>query len=154
MAEAVSQADISWNDELWIGRTSGSTTTWTQIMGVEEIAMPERVPEDVDVTHQQSPGRSRETIPGLLPVAELSQSLQLWAEHASQTMLQTLADLTAAGTPEDVSVEMNIGGIRRTYRGHIKAFTPTGTVGEKRMATLAASLFNVIAPNPRALSGG
>jgi len=152
MAEANSQADISWNDELWIGRTSGGSTTWTQIMGIEEIVMPERIPEDVDVTHQQSPGRSRETIPGLLPVGELSQPLQLWAAHPSQVMLQTLADLAAAGTAEDVSIEMNIAGIRRTYRGHVKAFTPSGTVGEKRMATLSAALFNVITPNPRTVS--
>lgn len=150
--EIASQADISYQDELWIGRTSGSQTTWTQILGVEEIGMPEKAPDDVDVTHQQSPGRSKETIPGLLAAADWSQDLQFWPGHASQVMLDELATLTEAGTPEYISIEFNVGGLRRTYRGYVSTFTPTGSVGDKRTASLAAKIFERITPNPRTVA--
>ncbi len=147
--EVASQADIGWQDELWIGRTVAEVTTWTQILGVETLGTPERTPEEADVTHMQSPGRTRETIPGLLTSADWSQELQYWPAHESQELLETLAGLTETGEKEDVLVEFGVGGVRRTYRGYVNTFTPTSTVGEKRMATLGMKIFERITPNPR-----
>lgn len=154
MVEIASQADVAWNDELWIGPIgSGTTVTaWTQILGVEEVAMPEKTPDDVDVTHMQSPGRSRESIPGLLAVADFSQELQFWDGHASQVLLDSLAALTEAGNPELIRVEMKVGSLRRTYRGYVETFNPQGSVGDKRMATLTMKLFERVTPNPRVVS--
>ncbi|SOC11451.1 hypothetical protein SAMN05877809_105289 [Rhodobacter sp. JA431] len=152
MVEAASQADIGYQDELWIGRTVDATTTFTQILGVEELSVPERAPDDIEVTHMQSPGRSRETIPGLLSVADWSQDLQYWPEHASQVLLETLAGLTEAGTWEEVYVEFVVAGIRRTYRGYVNSWTPQSSVGDKRMASLSMKIFNRVTPDPRALS--
>ena len=154
MVEIASQADVAWNDELWIGPigTGVTVTAWTQILGVEEVAMPEKTPDDIDVTHMQSPGRSRETIPGLLSVADFSQELQFWDGHASQELLDDLAALTEAGTPEYIRVEMKVGTIRRTYRGYVETFNPQGSVGDKRMATLTMKLFERVTPNPRVVS--
>lgn len=148
--EVASQVDISYQEELWVGRQTGDTGpfTYTQILGVETVGMPEKTPEDVDVTHQQSPGRSRETKPGLLAAADFSQDMQYWPDHASQQMLDTLAALTEAGTPEDIHVVMVVGGLQRTYRGYVNSYTPTGTVGEKRMAAVAFKVFERITPNP------
>ncbi|WP_139218093.1 hypothetical protein [Paracoccus aminovorans] len=66
------------------------------------------------MTHMQSPGRNRETIPGLMSAADWSQDLQYWLTHASQVMLDDLATLTEIGEKEDVLVEFNVGGLRRT----------------------------------------
>jgi len=147
--EVASQADIGWQDELWIGRTVAEVTTWTQILGVETLGTPERTPEEVDVTHMQSRGRTRETIPGLLTSADWSQELQYWPAHESQELLETLAGLTEAGEKEDVLVEFGVGGVRRTYRGYVNTFTPSSTVGDKRMVTLGMKIFERINPNPR-----
>lgn len=147
--EVASQADIGWRDELWIGRTVAEVTTWTQILGVETLGTPERTPEEVDVTHMQSPGRTRETIPGLLTSADWSQELQYWPAHESQELLETLAGLTETGEKEDVLVEFGVGGVRRTYRGYVNTFTPSSTVGDKRMVTLGMKIFERINPNPR-----
>ena len=149
MVEIASQVDISYQDELWIGRTEGSSTEWTQILGLETVSPPERAPEEIDVTHQQSPGRTRETIPGLLSSADWSQELQYWPEHESQALLEELATLTEDGTAEHVMVEFVVGGVRRTYRGYVNAFTPTGPVGDKRMVNLAMKIFERITPDPR-----
>lgn len=154
MVEIASQADVAWNDELWIGPVGagGTVTAWTQVLGVEEVAMPEKTPDDIEVTHMQSPGRSRESIPGLLAVADFSQELQFWDGHASQALLDSLAALTEAGNPEFIRVEMKVGSLRRTYRGYVETFNPQGSVGDKRMATLTMKLFERVTPNPRVVS--
>lgn len=151
MVETASQAEVAWNDELWIGplESGGIVTAWTQILGIEELNTPERTPDDIDVTHMQSPGRTRETIPGMLSAADWSQDLQYWPTHESQVMLDALATLTETGTYESVLVEFNVGGIRRTYRGYINTFTPQASVGEKRMVSLSLKIHARQPSNPR-----
>jgi hypothetical protein len=148
--------DIAYDWEMWIGRTVAETTTWTQILGFETLPFPEQVPEDVDVTHMQSPGRTRETVPGLLPVADWSQEKQYWAEHAGDVLLETLSALTAAGTAEDVLVEFNIDpagtSARRTYAAYVNSYTPTGTIGDKAMASLSVKVKARQATNPRTIA--
>lgn len=141
--EVASRVDVAWQDELWVGRTSGGSTTWTQILGVETVGMPEQSPEEIDVTHMQSPGRARETKPGMLPAADYSQDLQDWGANESfLVMLDDLAALTEAGTPEEIHVEFVVGGRRRAYRAYVNAFTPAGTVGDKRTAAVSFKIFN------------
>jgi hypothetical protein len=152
MPTAASQADIAYDWELWIGRTVAETTTWTQIYGFTSLPFPQQLPEDVDVTHMQSPGRTRETIPGLLPVADWSQEKQIWDGDAGDTLLDTLAALTEAGTKEDVLIEFNIpDGMRRTYRGYVNLYTPTGTVGDVAMANVSLKLNERQASNARVI---
>lgn len=153
MVEVVSQADIAYQDEVWIGRgIDEDPIAFTQVLGIETVSMPEKTPEEIDVTHMQSPGRTRETIPGLMSAADWSQELQHWPEHASQVLLDTLAGLTETGAHEDVYVEFNVGGIRRTYRGYVNSFIPNGSVREKRTATLSMKIFERLATNPRPLN--
>ena len=140
---SASQVDIAYDWQLWIGRTEAEVTTWTQILGLEDLPFPQQVPEQIDVTHMQSPGRAREEIPGLLPVAEASLEKQYWPEHAGDILLELLAGLSAAGTKEDVQFEFYIdGGARRTYRGYVNAFNPTGAVGDKAMVSVEMRIFD------------
>ena len=155
MAQAASQADLAYDWELWIGRTVASTTTFTQIYGFESLPFPDQVPEDIDVTHLQSPGRTRETTPGLIPVVDWSQEKQLWND-TGDTLLEELSELTAAGTRETVLFEFNIDpeglGIRRTYRGYVNSFTPTGSVGDKAMTSVAFKILDRQATNTRVIA--
>lgn len=152
MSLTPSEVEIVYDWEMWIGRTVAETTTWTQIYGFEELPFPEQAPEDVDVTHMQSPGRTRETIPGLLPVADVSLTKQYWPENAGDVLLETLSTLTAQGEKEDVLMEFHIfGAARRTYRGYVNNFLPTGTVGDKAMAALNLKVFDRQDTNTRVL---
>jgi hypothetical protein len=155
MPQAASQADLAYDWELWIGRGT-SPVVWTQIYGFESLPFPDQVPEDIDVTHINSPGRTRETIPGLIPVVDWSQDKQLWSD-AGDTLLETLAALTTAGTREIVQFEFNLDpaglDIRRTYRGYVNSFTPTGAVGEKGMASLGIKILDRQSTNPRTIAG-
>ena len=154
MPQAASQAELAYDWELWIGRTVAETTTWTQIYGFEALPFPDQVPEDIDVTHINSPGRTRETIPGLIPVVDWSQDKQLWNDDGD-TLLEDLAELTAEGTRETVLMEFNVDpagtGIRRTYRGYVNSFTPTGSVGDKAMASVAFKILDRQAINTRTI---
>lgn len=159
MTQTAFQGDIAYDWELWIGRESAVDAgdhTFTQILGFESLPMPDQVPEEIDVTHMQSPGRTRETRPGLLPVADWSQEKQLWADHAGDVILEELAALTAAGTAEEVLFEFNIdpagSGIRRTYRGYVNSFTPTGSVGDKAMASVSSKIMDRQATNVRVIA--
>jgi hypothetical protein len=158
MPQTAFAGDIAYDWEMWIGRTVASVTTWTQIFGWESIPFPEPSAEDIDVTHMQSPERTRENVPGIGAVIEWSQEKQLWAADPGDILLNALYGLTEAGTKEDVLIEFNIDpagtSIRRTYRGHVKAFTPTGTVGDKEMVSVALALRKSQATNPRTISGG
>ncbi|WP_312529456.1 phage tail tube protein [Paracoccus sp. (in: a-proteobacteria)] len=153
MAERYSQADVSWDDQLYVGRfaSGGGEPTFTQIYGIENLPMPERAPEDLDMTHQQSPGRSRETKPGLMAAADYSLDKQLWAEDEGDLLLDELAGLSEAGTEEMVLIEFVVAGIRRTYRGYVNAYTPQAPVGEKRPVSVAFKIFNRVTPDPRPL---
>lgn len=154
MPEFASQAEVAYQDELWIGRTpeGGGAVVWQQIGGIESLPFPEKLPDEVDVTHMQSPGRTRETIPGLLSAAETSLEKQYWPAHAGDILLDELAALAETGEVEDVMIEFNIdGGARRTYRGRVRSFTPSPTVGDKRMVTVGMSIFERQATNPRVI---
>ena len=149
MAQKAFAGAVAYDWELWIGRESApgeDDHTFTQIFGFESLPFPDQVPEDVDVTHMQSPGRTRETIPGLLPVADWSQDKQYWPADPGDVILEALAALTAAGNKEEVLFEFNIDpagtSARRTYRGYVNSFIPTGTVGDKSMATLNVKIFD------------
>lgn len=159
MALKAFAGSIAYNWELWIGRQAVPGTgafVFTQIFGFESLPFPDQVPEDVDVTHMQSPGRTRETIPGLLPVADWSQDKQLWAADPGDIMLEALAVKTAAGTKEEVLIEVNLlpagTSLRRTYRGYVNSFTPTGSVGDKSMASLAIKILDRQATNVRTIA--
>jgi hypothetical protein len=156
VVEVASKADIGYQDELWIGRTVSSTTTWTQILGITELAAPSKVPDDIDVTHMQSPGRSRETIPGLLAIGDWSQDLQYWPGEAHDTLLEDLAEQTETGDREIVQIEFLFATgatpVRRTYSGYVNEYTPQGSVGEIRTVTLGLKLFDRVTPNPRTIA--
>src|SRR5690554_6255391 len=119
MAQKAFAGDIAYDWELWVGRSDGASPAeyeWTQIFGVESLPFPEQEPEEIDVTHMQSPGRTRETVPGLLPVADWSQEKQLWPADPGDELLDELAELTAAGTKEDVLIEFNLEPAGGTIR--------------------------------------
>lgn len=136
MPEALSQVDIGYGTVVRVGRGAGPT--WTQIMGGETAGIPSQPPEDIDVTHFQSPSRTRETKPGLKPVADYSLALQYWPGSATDTLLMELADLTSAGEREIVLLEITPnGGSTWIFQAYLNEYVPASSVGDKQMVTAA-----------------
>lgn len=159
MTQKAFAGQIAYDWELWIGRETAPGAddhTFTQIYGFESLPFPDQVPEDIDVTHLNSPGRTRETLPGLLPVADWSQDKQYWPGDPGDVILEALAALTAEGSREIVLFEFNIDpagtSARRTYRGYVNSFIPTGSVGDKAMASMSAKILDRQATNARVIA--
>ena len=68
----------------------GDTPTWTNVTGVQNIEWPDRVPADLDITNQASPGLAEENMPGLLPAIDWSVDLLLDDGSAGDTALTAL----------------------------------------------------------------
>jgi len=85
-----------------------------------------------------------------------SQEKQFWPADPGDVILEALAVLTAAGTREIVLIEFNIDpagtSARRTYRGYVNSYNPSGTVGDKSMASLAVKILDRQATNPRTIA--
>lgn len=134
MPQQFSMVDIGYGTTVRIGRGAGPT--WIDIMGAEKASVPSQPPEDIDVTHFQSPGNTRETKPGMKAVADYSLELQYWTGSATDTLLQELSDLTGAGMRELVLLEITPnGGTAVTYQCYVNEYVPSMSVAEKQMVT-------------------
>jgi hypothetical protein len=134
MPEQLSQVDIGYGTVIRVGR--GVVPVWTQIMGGETAGIPSQPPEDIDVTHFQSPGRTRETKPGMKPVADYDLELQYWPGSDTDILLKELADKTALGEREIVLLEITPnGGDVWTFMAYVNDYLPSSSVGEKQMVT-------------------
>ncbi|MDZ7823671.1 MAG: hypothetical protein U5K75_06235 [Ahrensia sp.] len=71
-------------------------------------------------------------------------------------MLETLSALTAAGTREEVLLEFNVDpagtSMRRTYRGYVNSFNPTGSVGGVAMANVNFKIMDRQTTNARVIA--
>lgn len=150
MAESLSQVDIGYGTVIRLGRGAGPA--WTQIMGGEQAGVPSQPPEDIDVTHFQSPGRTRETKPGLKPVADFDLELQYWPNSPTDLLLMELADLTSAGQSEVVLLEITPnGGQTWVFQAYVNEYVPSMAVGEKQMVTARFKVMaRILADDPPA----
>jgi len=134
MPEQFSLVDIGYGTKIRIGRGAGPD--WTDIMGGEKASVPSQPPDDVDVTHFNSPGGTKETMPGMKAVADYGLELQYWPTSPTHALLQELADLTSAGTRELVLLEITpSGGTAVTYQCYVNEYVPSMSVAEKQMVT-------------------
>ena len=158
MAQKAFDGVVTYDWELWVGRKIGAATeyTFTQIFGMKDLPFPDQMPESLDVTHINSPGNTKEKIGGMMDSVEVSQEKQYWPDDAGDRVLLDLAALSAAGNAEDVLIEFNIKpdgtSERRTYRGHVLGYNPTGAVGEIAMANLSMEVFDRQAANERTIA--
>jgi hypothetical protein len=58
-----SEARIGWGSEFFLANAAG---VLTELDEVTEVALPEEMADDVEVTHMKSPGKRKEYKPGLI----------------------------------------------------------------------------------------
>ncbi|MDF1801724.1 phage tail tube protein [Thalassovita sp.] len=118
-----------------IGR--GETPAWTKLTGVEEFDFPDQTPDDVPVTHLESPSDTEEGIPGMKKLAAWSLNMHYVPGNASDVLLMALAD-----TREAVLLELTaVGAGAVQYAAYVKSWRPTGIKGtDKMMAELSMTV--------------
>ena len=108
---------------LRVGR--GDTPTWTPITGLQNMEFPDRMPSDLDITNQASPGYAEENMPGLLPAVDWSVDHLLDDGSAGDTALTALNARTDAAKELHL-VEIGIGGKTITCVAYLKDYKPVG----------------------------
>lgn len=124
-----------------VGRiTSGSgAVTWTTLKGVEEAQFPDKTPDDVDVTHLESPGGSEESIPGLKKLGTLPMPIQYAPGGETD---EVLSELDASSPKEDFILEITpVGGIAKQWYSYVNSWRPTGINAKDKM--MAEAIFKV-----------
>lgn len=72
MAEHATQAVIGWGSNLALGRGDGPPETFDPIMEVVSFDPPDEKGDDIEVTHFESPDRTKEYIRGMIDAGEAS----------------------------------------------------------------------------------
>lgn len=127
---------IGYGSTVRIGRipTVGSppTPVFTQLTGLGDIIFPDLQAADVDVTHQESPGKTEETIPGMLSAADWSVDKHYIQGNAEDLLLN---DLKATG--ETVILEITPpSGTPVEYSAYVKGYVPSLPIKEAMRAAL------------------
>lgn len=108
-----------------IGR--GSTPTWTALPGIETITFPEQVASDVDTTNLGSPGKTEESIPGLLPATDWKATMFYVPASAADV---ALAACLASGEYIILEITPN-QGVAHQWTAYVKGYVPTMPTKDK-----------------------
>lgn len=97
---AASEASLGYGSKFKI--TDPDTSTFVEIAEVYNITPPNFEADDVDVTHNQSPNRTRETIPGLKSPGDCSFEMNFVPGSDSDVLLRKLL---TSGDQVDCQIE-------------------------------------------------
>ena len=111
----------------------GEVPDWTKLVGIEEFDFPDQTPDDIDVTHLESPGDTEESINGMKKAVDWDLNLQ-YAPNSDTDVL--LTGLVASG--EDFLLEIKaVGATARKWAAYVKSYRPTGINPKGKMMAVA-----------------
>jgi len=114
----------------------GAATNFAVIGEQKDIGGPNRERNDVDATHQQSPNRTKEYIPGLSEPGEVSLDLQLNETDGVRELIE--ADMDSSVT-RYWRVVYPSGGYY-TFRGYIKSTEENSPVEDIQTTNLVVKV--------------
>lgn len=124
---------ISHGNTVRVGR--GATPTWTPLVGVQNVDVPEPAPAKLDVTHQGSSGFTEEAIPGLNPTVDWPLDILYVPGSTTDAALVSLNARDTDGGKEHHLVEITVGGVAHTYEAWLQTYAPKGPLKGNLMAT-------------------
>lgn len=127
---AASQADIGYLTKVEI-REGDSPAAYFELAEVIAVTPPNQQVDDVEVTHMQSPDRTREYIPGLNEPGEASIEMNWIAGSATD---EFLIGLRLSGDRRDVRITWpNL--TTWTFLGHVKGYEPVTPIDDRQTVT-------------------
>lgn len=142
----MSEAMIGYGGKVYVetaGSPSQSPPDYHELSEVTNITPPNFETDDVDVTHMQSPNRTREFTPGLVDPGEASFEMN-WVP-GSETDVILLALKTAATI---VSWKMQwANGTYWEFLGYVKGYEPSAETEDKMMATCTIRVSGDVTPS-------
>jgi predicted secreted protein len=123
-------ADIGYDTRFAIENAPGSGV-FVELAEVFDVTPPDASVDQIDATHFQSPGRTRQFIPGLTDAGTVSVSMNFTASNASD---QRIEALRLAGTVLAMRVTYP-NGVRVTFSASVQSYTKAIPVDDRMTAT-------------------
>lgn len=127
-------AIIGYGTIVWIANDA-SPEVYVELLEVKEVTPPNEQVDDVEVTHYQSPNRTREYIAGLIEGGEASVLMNRHPGSATETRI---LQLKASGAKKNVKITWPSSGTTHVtweFLGHIKGYETTAPVDGVMEAT-------------------
>lgn len=124
---------IGYGGELWIDNDSG---TPTKVAEVISISLPNPQVAEVEATHFESPGRTREYIPGLNDNGEITIGINYDAGSATDTLINSALNDDA---PRDIMVSVpTVSGTNQefTFPGIVKGYEKSIPIDDRQTANV------------------
>lgn len=124
-------AGIGYDTRFAIENAPGSGV-FVELAEVFEVTPPDHQVDQIDVTHFQSAGRTREFIPGLADAGTVSVSMNFTPNSASDSRIEALR---TAGTVLAMRVTYP-NGVRVTFNASVQSYTKAIPVDDRMTATV------------------
>lgn len=131
----MSNADIGYGSKMYVETADSpnqSPPDYHELSEVTNITPPNFETDDVDVTHMQSPNRTREFVAGLVDPGEASFEMNWVPGSETDTIL---LDLKTAGTTVSWKILFPDGINYWEFSGYVKGYEPTLETEDKMTAT-------------------
>ncbi|MDO7841079.1 phage tail tube protein [Sphingomonas immobilis] len=130
----MSTAQIGYGTRFYMMATSGASAL-TKVAEVTSVSLPNEQIAEVEVTHYESPGRTREFIPGLNDAGEITIGINWHPGDATDAMIVTAK---ADGAVRTMRVVTPPGDDSQMYSfpGFVKGFERTTPIDDRMTATV------------------
>lgn len=140
---AASNAVLGYGTIYEIASNAGGTT-WTKIGEVLSVTPPDAQTDEVETTHMESPGRTREFIAGLINLDDVSFDINWIPDDATDKLIQ---GLRASGEKRQHRITWP-NGVKWTYLAFLKGFAPSVSVDDRLTATVTAKVAGSLSITP------
>jgi hypothetical protein len=115
-------------------------TAFVELLLVRDMSLPQPTFDEVESTHQKSPGRTREFIAGLKDPGEASFE-NSWVPNSATDQLLSDAFLVGEVTPWQFKFPINDTTLLVwSFFGWVKAYQPASPLGELKMSNTTLRL--------------
>lgn len=137
MAEHASKGYIGHGTQVLRGNGDGPPETFSQIHDVVSSEPPDEVADDVEVTHLESPNKTKEYVRGLIEAGEVGFSVNWnpvdWTDHASIRADKASGAtknwrIVLPGARETIDFPAYVKGLKRNVPGPNEAVTADVTL--------------------------
>jgi predicted secreted protein len=105
---------------------------YEKIAETKDVTLPDASVDQVEVTHNESPDRAREFVPGLIDYGDASFEMNYVAASASDVRLQELLN---TGDKKNVRITSPQGSVM-TFLAYVSGYSRRSPVGDARTATV------------------
>ncbi|MFN3275448.1 MAG: phage tail tube protein [Paracoccus sp. (in: a-proteobacteria)] len=137
---------LGYGSAVRIGRTpeGGGAPVMTELELLGDIEAPDEQVDEVQVTHQKSPGRRRQFVAGLIDSGEISFPMNYIPGSPTHLLLTAIK-----ATREEVLIEFTLSedGEPETFSGFLKGYGRSAPIDDKMVATATFRLSSFIIPD-------